>query len=322
MFTTDRLTSILQAWNTLLGDHVSIGSEDIGRELWPVIAGDGSQYFLKRLGPWRNLPVADEARVVRWLSRQGIDVAEFMITDHATLFAGPVEDSFVLIPCIASDRLDPPEVLQAEHGIGEAIARLHKALAAYPWPANSYREQLIDTVLGDLLLPPDLAAAFATRRTDMAAALEKLPVQLVHGDLTPDNVLLRRPARVAGFIDFDHLPLAPRIWDLSKYLSRRLRLRWRGGEASETGRLDHIGPLLGGYHRHNPLSSAEIEALAACIAVGNILEVSYGQRIASGLLERRMLPDHYDVLADAVDAARWHLANYGAVEAAVEAAFV
>jgi Ser/Thr protein kinase RdoA (MazF antagonist) len=319
MFTTGQLTAILRNWATLVGDQVSPGAEDTGRELWPVIARDGAQYYLKRLSPWRNLPLADEARVLRWLSQQGVDVAEFLITDQAALFARDAEDSFVLIPRITSDRLNPAEVLELEEAVGRAIAGLHLALAAYPWPANSYTERLADALLGDLLLPPDVAEAFAGRRADMAAAIRQLPVQLVHGDLTPENILLRRPAWVAGFIDFDHLPLAPRIWDLARYLSRRLRLRWQQGQEPAPDRLDYIGRVIYGYHRTSRLTDAELNALPASIAAGNLIEASYGQQLTSGLLERRRLPDHDEVLADTIEAARWHLANYSAVEDAVQA---
>lgn len=315
MFTPNQLKPILTSWATLLGADPTLGAEDTGRELWPVIADDGADYFLKRLGPWRNLPVADEARILRWLAQQRIHVAEFMITDQATLSAGEIEDSFVLIPRLASDRLTPPEILSSEETIGRAVAKLHRALAAYPWSANSYREQLTDAVQGDLLIPPDLADSFARRRDTIVGAISRLPMQLVHGDMTPENVLLRRPAQVAGFIDFDHLPLAPRTWDIAKYLSRRIRLRWRANSTAD--RLSHIDPFIRGYHQTCPLSEQELDALPAAIAAGNIIEASYNQKIASGLLERRQLPDHHEVLADAVEAARWHLANYSAVEETV-----
>lgn len=320
MVTTNEMTTILQNWTTLLGSEPLAEPEYTGREIWPITAEGGGRYFLKRVGPWRNLPMADQARVLRWLAQQGIAVAEFMITEHATLFAGRPEDSFVLIPHIDADQPEPAAVLGMEETVGHAIARLHGALLSYPFSANSYTERLADALLGELLLPTDVAEAFVGRREAMAAAIGRLPTQLVHGDLTPENVLLRRTGDVAGFIDFDHLPLAPRIWDIAKYLSRRIRLRWLRGAAHAPGRLDYIGGLLRGYHRASPLNGAELEALPAGIAAGNIIEASYNQRIASGLLERRKLRDHDEVLADSIEAARWHLNNYTAVKEAIHAA--
>lgn len=305
-------------WKTILGEEVELGKEVTVRDLWPVTAEDGARYFLKRLSPWRNLPLADEARILRHLAGQGIGVAEFLPTDRASLYAEQVGESFILIPRLVSDRFSAAELVSLEEKIGGALAELHLALAQYPWTANSYAEQLSESLMGNLMLPPDIAEGFAPRRGRMAAALASLPNQLVHGDLTPENVLLRRPGTVSGFIDFDHLPLAPRIWDVSKYLSRRIRLRWRhGSPTTDRDRLDHLQNFLAGYHRTHPLSPAEIEALPAGIAAGNVLEVSYFQEISAGTLVRRKLPDHDAVLADTVEAARWHLANYDEVAAAV-----
>jgi len=315
--------TVLEDWKTILGDTVELDDVSAWRDLWPITAEDGARYFLKRLGPWRNLPVADEVRILQHLARQGVPVAEFLPTDRATLYAGAVEDSFVLIPRLASDHFGATELVSLEETIGRALAELHLALARYPWPANSYAENLGESLEQELMLPPDVAEGFARRRESMTAALADLPTQLIHGDLTPENVLLRRPGVVSGFIDFDHLPLAPRIWDIAKYLSRRIRLRWRqGSPASDLGRLDHLAGFLTGYHKTNPLGAAEIEALPSGIAAGNVLEASYLQEISAGTLPRRTLPDHGAMLADTVEAAGWHLANYEEVAAAVRSSIV
>lgn len=323
MSTKNTLLTVLEDWKTVLGEKVELGDKFAGRDLWPVTAEDGARYFLKRLGPWRNLPLADEARILRHLARRGVRVAEFLPTDRATLYAGGVEDSFVLIPRLASDHFNAAELVSLEEKIGGAVADLHLALARYPWPANSYAEKLSASLEQELMLPPDVAEGVVRRRGSMTAALADLPTQLIHGDLTPENVLLRRPEAVSGFIDFDHLPLAPRIWDIAKYVSRRIRLRWRqGSHASDLGRLDYLAGFLIGYHKTNPLGSAEIEALPSGIAAGNVLEVSYLQEISAGTLARRKLPDHDAVLADTVEAAGWHLANYEEVAAAVRSSVV
>ncbi len=128
--------SVLEDWKTVLGEKVELGDKSAGRDLWPVTAEDGARYFLKRLGPWRNLPLADEARILGHLARQGVRVAEFLPTDRATLYAGEVEDSFILIPRLASDHFNAAELVSLEEKIGGALAELHLALATYPWPAN------------------------------------------------------------------------------------------------------------------------------------------------------------------------------------------
>lgn len=317
MIETRRPMAVFKDWRTILGDQPSLGAEVPGRELWPVTATCGECYFLKRLSPWRNLPVADEARVLRRLSAQGIGVAEFLITEHATVVAGEADDTFVLMPRLERDEVDPADLVALEESVGAAVAELHLALARYPWSANSYVERLVESLRGDLMLPADLTEGLIDRRDGIAATLTALPDQLVHGDLTPENVLLRKPGVVSGFIDFDHLPLAPRVWDVGKYLSRRMRLRWWGTRVPTSSRLDHIHRFLRGYQQVSPLTGAEVEAIPGAIAVGNLAEASYFQRIASGLLDRRKLSDHDEVLDDTVDAARWHLDNYESVVAAV-----
>ncbi|MGN6032197.1 MAG: phosphotransferase enzyme family protein, partial [Thermomicrobiales bacterium] len=169
-------------------------------------------------------------------------------------------------------------------------------------------------------LPPDIAAAFAPRRASMTAALDSLPHQLIHGDLTPENVLLRRRGKVGevAFIDFDHLPWGPRIWDVGKYASRHLRLRWRlASGVADTERLDHLAGFLRGYHRANPLTPPEVAGLPVAIAAGNLLEASYLQEISAGTLPRRRMPDHDAILADTIEAAGWHLAHEDEVAALV-----
>lgn len=314
----DHLHAVLDAWSTLLGDAPVIGDEATGRELWPVTATDGRAYFLKRLGPWRNLPVADQARVVGWLAHHRLGVAEFMITEAGSVYAGGADDAYLLLPRLPTDPLTPAETVAAEPAVGRAIAMLHRALADYPWPTHSYTERLADTITGPLRLPPDVADGFLPWKEELAAGLARLPLQLVHGDLTPANVLLRR-GEAPGFIDFDHLPQAPRIWDVARYLSRRLRTRWQGG-AEEIHRAACVTPLLRGYHESSPITEAELMVLPGLILAANIIEVSYASQISAGELERRRLPDHDEELADTIAAARWQLAEPRTIDDAIRMA--
>ncbi len=306
MESKEQLAAVLAEWRTLLGDDPA--AEKVpNRGLWWVTATDGRGYVLKRLSPWRNLPIADEARVLRHLSASGVPAAEFMITEQVGLIASPVDQAYVLLPCLATDTFADGELVGLEEHVGAAVAELHRALARYPWPANSYRENLIEALQGELALPPDLQLSFRSSRDAVIKALADLPTQLVHGDLTPGNVLLRRPGRVSGFIDFDHLPQAPRIWDIGKYLSRRFRRTERGAAFSPADGLRHLAGFLQGYQKLSPLSEAELAAVPAAVIAGNVIEASYNQRILTGELDRRRLPDHEDVLRDTIEAARWQL---------------
>lgn len=167
------------------------------------------------------------------------------------------------------------------------------------------------------MLPEDIAATYQLRRDEVVTRITPLPVQNVHGDMSPENILMAAPGEVSGFIDLDHLPIAPRIWDIGKYLSRRLRPRWQANAAIKTAPRDHIRQFLMGYQRESPLSEIEVAGLPATILAGNILEVSYQLEVASGKLPRRILPDHDEVTADAIAGARWHLEHWDEVVTAI-----
>lgn len=304
------IAAIRTNWNHILGTDSMVVSQYPERELWLIQANNERSYYLKRLGPWRNLPLADEARVLRFLSGEGINVAEFIPTDSANLYAGEIADSFVFMFRLPGERFNAKEVLAAEEAIGARVTKLHVGLSNYPWFVDSYTEDLKGSLEQEQMLPSSLATLFETRRADMISAIEGLPTQLVHGDLTPENIILHRPIHKSGFIDFEHLPTAPRIWDVAKFLSRRLRMRWREDDQTTHHRIEHIAPFLHGYQGVSPLSSRERNALPVMIAAANIIEVSYFSEIATGMLDRRMLSDHDEVLADSIEAAEWHLTHW------------
>lgn len=311
MSSSDLPLGTTQPWRTLLGDAPQIHPPLPGRELWPLTAEDGRKYLLKRLGPWLNLPVADQARVLTHLARSGIGVAEFQITDDARLVVGADEDNIILLPHLAHDQMEPGRALEVEASVGSAVARLHAALDAYPWTANTYRERIAEGLAGDLLLPGDVRELFTHRREAIMSALATLPLQLVHGDLTPGNVLFSQAARTAAFIDLDHLPLAPRTWDIGTYLSRRLR------RLPHPVALEHVSRFVRGYHGTSPLDEAEIRAIPAMIAAKHLLEASWTQRILSGLLERRLLPSQAAELEPTLEALRRQLHEGSALTEAV-----
>ncbi len=54
-FEKSQLLECLAEWQTLLGQNPMVEDSDNVRELWSVESAYGKRYFLKRLGPWRNL---------------------------------------------------------------------------------------------------------------------------------------------------------------------------------------------------------------------------------------------------------------------------
>lgn len=312
-----RLQLCLSEWQSIVGDNPTLHFGDEIRDLWPVETESGERYFLKRLGPWRNLPVLSEYRMLVHLLEEGVRVPAFLLTDLGTVTAGPTEDSFVLMRALYHDQLTVSEIPRFESEVGSATAYLHQAMTRYPQPLGSYTEDIKGGITGKLHLPDELLQRFDAVRYEIRELLTKLPLQVVHGDFTPGNVLHLAQGRGIGFIDFDHLPNAPRIWDVAKYLSRRLRFRWCQG-ASPTIRTDCVEAFVAGYIKVSKLDQAEIEALPGAMLAYNVLEASYNQSILDGILPRRMFPDHAEVLQDTLQTIDWQLNHLDTVSAAIQ----
>jgi len=86
-----------------------------------------------------------------------------------------------------------------------------------------------------------------------AGALRALPVQAIHNDANPENILIDADGNVSGFIDFGDAIRAPRVMDVAIAASY-LRT---GGENP----LELIEAFIEGYEQRNPLSNAEFDLL-------------------------------------------------------------
>ena len=315
-FEKSQLRKWLAEWQTIVGENPTLEIGDDVRELWSVESVHGDRYYLKRLGPWRNLPVLSEYRMLIHLLEEGVRVPAFLLTDDGSITAGPTEDSFVLMRAFEHEHRLAADIPRFESEVGSATAHLHQAMSRYSQPLGSYTEDIEGGITNGLRLSDDLLRRLDMVRGEILQRLSKLPLQVIHGDFTPDNVLNLTQGRGIGFIDFDHLPNGPRIWDIAKYLSRRIRFRWCQ-EAPATVRMDSVEAFVAGYTKVVPLDLAEIEALPGAALAYNVMEASYDQSIIDGILQRRMLPNHADVLKDTLHTIDWQLSNLDFVAAAV-----
>jgi Ser/Thr protein kinase RdoA (MazF antagonist) len=188
--------------------------------------------------------------------------------------AVPFQGRFYLLSELieASEYPSEPE-LKAElfYHTGQAIAKLHQALAAYPdkeVSRKTWREDLAGRVaewisaLGDGLPEPQAAVVKRVGRergATIEAALRGLPEQLIHRDCHPGNILVQR-TRVIGFIDCDHLCIGPRLFDLAYYAVHHLK--WVTDDEAATNRwLTDLPHLLTGYRSQQRLTQEEAAAL-------------------------------------------------------------
>jgi hypothetical protein len=155
-FEKSQLRKWLAQWQTLIDENPALDAGDDVRELWLVESVHGERYYLKRFGPWRNLPVLSEYRMIVHLLEEGVRVPAFQLTDDGAVTAGPAEDSFVLMRAFEHDPIPAAEIPRFESEVGSATAQLHRAMSRYPQPLGSYTEDIERGITDGLRLSDDL----------------------------------------------------------------------------------------------------------------------------------------------------------------------
>jgi 4-aminobutyrate aminotransferase-like enzyme/Ser/Thr protein kinase RdoA (MazF antagonist) len=165
---------------------------------------------------------------------------------------------------------------QAIRSFGQTTARLGRGLRGFFHPAADY-EILWDLtrVLG--LRPLLNHVADAARRaqvervldrfeTRVEAVLPTLRAQVIHGDMSLDNVLLGDDLRVSGIVDFGDMTHAPLVCDLAVSVADVLHGRDDAIDAAEA--------MIGGYVSVTPLEDEEAALLADLVAARLATEVT------------------------------------------------
>lgn len=319
------------AWAGVLGSHPVTSRSPERMTLWSVTAMDGRRYLLKMLGTSPGASLADEYRVALHLQAAGVPVAPPQVTDDGKLYARAGDKTCVLVPELPVDAIDhelEPDAAAICYRIGQVIGQMDNALSTYPWPIQSFEHDLIPQTFGLRYpqLPPDLTThTVEPLRDRVIGALTGLPMQRIHGDCNPGNVLLHRKTdgiEVSGMIDLDHLPMGQRVYDLGYYLHYRAREIVKNHPGQQRGHgtqyIHLIGRYVAGYHAANPLSGAEIAAIVPTILSAEITSTAWSYLILTNQLTRdktgqaeayqagsrslAWMCDHFDQLDGAIQA--------------------
>jgi Ser/Thr protein kinase RdoA (MazF antagonist) len=285
----DGIASILRRWEHHTGPIRESRSLYHKGTVLAVTFQSGARYVLKEVAKGQPLDrrlarLAAEHRLLLYLADQGVPVPAPLTADDGRTYVrhpqggAAVGTLHVMLPNSGAKRADGGEggstVLTWEQpevwtNVGAAIGRLHSALAAYPDEIVSWHMALPERIR-EKALPAvrrrlrgaqvqALDAVFNGLTGDVCAALADLPEQHIHGDCHGSNILID-DGEVSGFIDLDHLPLAPRVYDLF-YLPPD-RLKWRLDEPGAPEAMLPLFPhLITGYEREHTLTPRERAAL-------------------------------------------------------------
>src|SRR5580693_5691339 len=167
---------------------------------------------------------------------------------------------------------------QAIWSFGQTTARLGRALRGFFHPAADY-EILWDLTHAPKLRPLLSHLADAARKAQVERVLDRfearvapvlpgLRAQVIHGDMSLDNVLFGDDLRVTGIVDFGDMTHAPLVCDLAVAVADVLHGRDDAIEAAEV--------IIGGYVSVTPLEDEEAGLLADLVAARLAAEVTIG----------------------------------------------
>ena len=256
-----------------------------------VTSESGNQYVLKEVVKGQPLErrlerLASEHPLLLYLAACGVPVPAPLAADDGLTFVRHPEGGqtvYTLHPLlpnlgmralngtrVGSSPLPAWEQPSVWINVGAAIGRLHRALASYPGEIVSWhttlpeqiRERAIPTARAHLAGAQleAFAAAFDGVTDEVCAALADLPEQYIHGDCHGGNILITA-GDGSGFIDLDHLPIGPRVYDLFYLMADRAKERIFEPErlASLPSLLPH---LVSGYERERQISVTPRERAA------------------------------------------------------------
>ena len=263
----------------------------------------GERFILKNIAGSPNAErIGTEYDLLRHLHAFRVPVAVPVLPDSGQLCVEDRERLYVLYPLLPADHTVPPtDVERVYANIGAAVARLHSALAVYPGQVDSWTMNLRHTVFDEAIpriqraLPGQDADAFqrvvALLQDEMEAALEGLPAQIIHGDCHGGNYLLYR-GDVSGFVDLDHLPTAPRVYDIGYLLADMAKAQFFDIHAHR-GWLGTFHHVILGYQQENSLSRREKDALWFVMLATQVLFVDWFFQHQKDELARKNLEAFY-----------------------------
>jgi homoserine kinase type II len=276
--TTPSTSSVTRALILAYGLAVAdLGPAPAGTRNYLATTAGGEQWFVKIHPDTARAGVVRQAvALAQFAARGGVPVPRLLRTRQGDLVAQ--QDGMVLSAW--AYLADATTAEAGLHGgqwqaVGRAVGRLHRRLADHPSAQPRLRpghqvcdlvrarrrlDETIDAYRRKVWLSPfeewalealEQRRALLPRIADLLKQMPDLTCQVVHGDLTTPNLLMRRGMEVAGLIDF--LPPTPRFaaWEIARIaLDPRTVLR-------EGDWLTGLGQLMAAYRTEYRAARAE-----------------------------------------------------------------
>lgn len=244
-----------------------------------ITSNSGEQFILKISNPANPVGAADlESDVLVGLSQTLLDVEvpRVMRTlDGFGSIAWPAPGGVRSVRLLSYLQGRPVAELKSNQklrfSVGSALAKLSLALRGIdhrplnrPMPWDLYRFSALRTLIsecGDRTLMQrgeQLLERWQRSGLLNSETAASLPMQLLHNDFNPHNLLVRHSdlSRVSGVIDFGDMAFGPPVFDLAIALAYWFQ---------ETDSLAALGDVVSGFHRSRPLYLGELRLLPLLI---------------------------------------------------------
>jgi 4-aminobutyrate aminotransferase-like enzyme len=250
-----------------------------------VDVADGRRFLFKISNPADDRSIVEmQTAALRHIERvdPGLPVMRALPTtagDPWVEVPGPDSQAYpVRLFTFLPGRVTPATALttRAIWSFGQITARLGRALRGFFHPAADYEIQWdithapklrpLLTHLCDGARKAQVERVLDRFETRVAPVLPGLRAQVIHGDMSLDNVLLGDDLRVSGIVDFGDMTHAALVCDLAVAVADVLHGRDDALEAADA--------MIGGYACVTPLEDEEAGLLADLVAARLATEVA------------------------------------------------
>lgn len=268
METEALIHTVTQPWRQSVGTVATWEAAHHKNNVFVLTTSRGVRLVLKEVhqSPER---LTTEYDLLRYLQAAGIPVAVPLLTDNQRSYGVSEGKTYTLSPALPATQVSGEDVSVLYTNTGRAVADLHQALAAYPGAIQSWTMDLPQQLESEVfpLLERELPAQtwerlqqrITTIKSALYDTLAQLPKQRIHGDCHGGNILYEGD-QVSGFIDLDHLPIGPRVYDISYYLADQVKNRIASPEQLAVW-LSTFTAVIAGYEQKLSLAREEKAAI-------------------------------------------------------------
>ncbi len=253
-----------------------MNSRKISDSAWHI----GEKHTLKRS---KNPRVFQKnIHIAKALSSQKLQGALPIKTLYDEDFFCEDETFFMLAKRIPGRPLYQEECFGYAEGYGQALARLHKALQALdkviPCDDRNIYQEVIEYALPRAMKQAaqwqmKLPESFFQELQDSLPILQEIPVQIIHRDPNPDNILFEN-GHFTGFVDFDLSQRSIRLFDVC-YLTTGVLSEIILDNAKLDKWLAFFKAVLLFYNNDNPLTEKEKQAVFETLCAIELICIAY-----------------------------------------------